>query len=256
MDNKKALTSLDTFNRTQFQDEFESAFGITTADYIYRRPNYLIRVIPSEFSDDLLLKGEIRMGALDYYRSLEANNDGRADVSEGATAVFQSGEILIGDPPVYISEDRTTIYRYSDNANKGYIYCLYGCYDNIFDGNIHSIDVPRQMNNMGEAQILIFNPGEFVNRCAKAAKEQGLTLVRGSVNYYDDKNSNLRWHPFMKPNSYCYQSEYRLYCPTIDCSESHFILNIGPINDIAIIINQPMYLVPIDTGKVEIRALV
>lgn len=252
---KMVLPEVQEFYCDHSQSEFEKAFGITSVDYINRRPHYLIRIIPSKYSDNLLSKGEIRMGSLDYYRNMEFNNDGRADVSEGAVTILQSGQILIGNPPVKISEGRTTVYQYSNNVNNGYVYCLYGCYENIYDGKIHSIDIPDQMNNMGESKILIFNPGEFVNRCAKAAKEQGYSLVRGAVNYYDDKTSNLKWHPFMKPESYRYQSEYRLYCPTADSSDSSIILNIGPIYDIAIIIDDPMFLVPVDKGKLEIRKM-
>lgn len=59
----------------------------------------------------------------------------------------------------------------------------------------------------------------------------------------------------MKPESYRYQSEYRLYCATADSSDSSIILNIGPIYDIAIIIDDPMFLVPVDKGKLEIRKM-
>lgn len=252
---KMALPEIEEFNCGESQKEFERVFGITSAEYINRRPNYLIRVVPSKYSDNLLSKGEIRMGSLDYYRNMEYNNDGRADVTEGALTVFQSGQILIGNPPTRISENKTTIYQYSDKVNKGFVYCLYGCYDNIFDGKVHEIEIPDQMHKMGESKILIFNPGEFIRRCAKAAKEQGLTLVRGSVNYYDDETLSLKWHPFIKPKSYSYQSEYRLYCPTTDCTQNNIFLNIGPINDIAVLIDRPMFLVAIETGKVEIREL-
>lgn len=267
---KKKYPTVEEVVVPQYQDEIDTAMGGVTSQHKKMWPHYLIRCIDSRYAASLLNNGEIRMHTLEYYRSLEYNGDGRSDKVEGVSRVFQAGAILMGDETGERTVEifkHTTIYQHSPTGNKGFIYCLYGCYDNIFDGKPHEIVVPDDMNKLGSTKILIKNPREFFTRCKNAIKQGKFEYQRGarqiehinldlecsSVDYLDRTSQNWEWGPYSKPKEYEYQSEFRLYCPSPDCLKDDILtLKIKPITDIAIIIDKPMILLPAANGALDI----
>lgn len=86
--------------------------------------------------------------------------------------------------------------------------------------------------------LIITNPEEFFKRLIKKAKDDGIELHHGCVNYYDEEDDLQRLYSllsngtknvaFHKRKQYAYQQEYRFVSPNPEKLD-HIELKIVPI---------------------------
>ncbi|HOF68634.1 MAG TPA: hypothetical protein PLF24_04060, partial [Ruminococcus sp.] len=90
--------------------------------------------------------------------------------------------------------------------------------------------------------LIITNPEEFFKRLIKKAKDDGIELHHGCVNYYDEEDDLQRLYSllsngtknvaFHKRKQYAYQQEYRFVSPNPEKLD-HIELKIGDIRSIS-----------------------
>ena len=90
--------------------------------------------------------------------------------------------------------------------------------------------------------LIITNPEEFFKRLIKKAKDDGIELHHGCVNYYDEEDDLQRLYSllsngtknvaFHKRKQYAYQQEYRFVSPNPEKLD-HIELKIGDISVIS-----------------------
>ena len=179
-----------------------------------------------EYAEDFL-NGNIRMMSLKYYRTKEADNNGRKDKYEGAQKLWQgnSTTILIDGKEISDADGLVNIVlRSSEYEQNTKICCL-----TLLPVNdeIEGLDGLLQFNL--SYCVLFSNPDEFVKRFVKIA--QPYNCAGNKVIFYDETTHNGELTKFHKPLSFAWQNEYRL--TVYSNSNDPFIINIGDLHDIA-----------------------
>ena len=91
--------------------------------------------------------------------------------------------------------------------------------------------IDKRMDGFGGSFLLISNTQEFINRVRSAAAEVHCDLAYEPVRYYDDATHSGPTGLFRKPQSYAYQSEFRLALTSGRCGSID--LQCGSMHDIA-----------------------
>lgn len=188
-------------------------------------PKYLIKIGKEEHILSLWKQGIVYMNPLSYFKNLETTGDGRADSDEGAHSIAQTSRMLIGEMEIDIP---TPIAFSASNINNGYIFCMMGV-DDIEDLKIVLAD---NLEAMGGAFIIIYNPEEFVKRCFNVMRAHNINLRWGRVRYYDKSEGSFLLDPWLKNKEFARQSEFRLYFSMVETKAK--ILQIGSIEDISV----------------------
>ena len=122
-------------------------FGIKEYPPVDRSfPKYLVKVGQEKHMLPLLKQGIVYMNSLSYFKSLEHTEDGRADESEGAHSVVQTGGMIINGLEINVS---TPLTFFAPGYNKGYIYCTVA----VFDDTKPEEFLNERMLDMGEVAI-------------------------------------------------------------------------------------------------------
>lgn len=188
-------------------------------------PKYLVKVGQEKHMLSLLKQGIVYMNSLSYFKSLEHTEDGRADESEGAHSVVQTGGMIINGLESNVS---TPLTFFAPGYNKGYIYCTVA----VFDDTKPEEFLNERMLDMGEVAIVIHEPEQFVRRCVDVLRAHCINLDWGNVRYYDKTEGSFLLDPWLKPKGFEYQKEFRLFFPMAENKAK--VLQIGSIEDIAI----------------------
>lgn len=197
-----------------------------------------------EYAEDFL-KGNIRFMPLNYYINID--NDPRQDKYEGVSSFYQphlSSFMINGfklNPKDVVGPILMRI-----NDDQSHIFCMsaFYCKDKtkIFETQkecIDNINKPCKFKllTFGNVTVLITNIVEFFNRIDSTVKKNKLTYKRKLVKYInlDEFHGNLEDTGFIKDLKYENESEFRFELKGL--SAKSFFLNIGNINDIAVIID-------------------
>lgn len=200
-----------------------------------KEPSYLIRTGKREHMESLLNWGEVYMSSLSFFAKGGTKNEAKDDNNEGRWA--DSCYVQIGE--------NCEMFKAENLRHTGYIYCFTGFTDDIFIMN-HPYRFRDQVGShrFGEASVLIWNPKEFYKRLEIAVKKKGLTIQYGWVSYDIVSEEQFKtgelFKPFHKsPIEFKWENEFRFYVPSASRDE-HLTLNLGPINDIACIMEKGM----------------
>jgi hypothetical protein len=196
----------------------------------------LFRRGKTEYIKNLFEKGELYMSTVDFIRNCDENQD-RTDPND---SIFKRE--FLGDVKVKVCDVGQDIEKFGiplnakdcvlnfAGINKGNIYCLSGIYTKHLMDNSEITEFSTK--SFGESLIVISNPRKFIERVKKALLKEGYSDIKyGPVNYYPNDYSGYIG-PFMKHQIFSPQNEYRFYVPNEE--NNPIIINIGPIDDIAI----------------------
>lgn len=211
---------------------------------------------PEHASD--FLNGKMYINRLSYFKKIEGY-DGRGDEYEGAI-IPQLNELTImlriensdtgelerctireedlAEPPILVPE------RF-DDIN---VYCMYASHsgeiETIADHDLSELsrrlEIPDENSKLGEHAVMILDNPEFLRRVKTACNRERYRICRGLVRYYDPTvgmpplKSNIETI-FTKREDYGYQSEYRIAIDTGTEGSNAVVLDIGKINDIAVL---------------------
>lgn len=187
-------------------------------------------------------EGVIYMNTLDFYRTLEAHDE-RRDVNEGAVRINnrEGGVLRWQNPNTGKLEEvaeltNSRIRELNSNIQNLNVYCLYYLKDRMPIESFGAIIPRRTKVGFGEYAVVIPNAGEFVTRVKEAAIDKGYRHFRGLVKYEDFSKENLEVGPFVKDRAFSHQSELRIAVYTDENSGGPIKLEIGSIEDIAIMV--------------------
>ncbi len=200
-----------------------------------------------------LLKGEIYLNSLEYYRGIETIASGQDikrnvavnDFLEGAIASVNKkdlykigledlekelGDALIGNVHL-LSED----FKYFK------LFCLYAL---LFDRDRRILVKPsKKLYEFGcQYAVVIENVKEFRDRLFRTLqnnidKYKIFETRGGFVEYYKDDEKSKKLGPFNKTSDFFWQHEFRFIFREINPNLNPSIINIGDISDIAYLIN-------------------
>ena len=194
-----------------------------------------IKVGELKYMEKLLLEGEIFCKPFKYFTAAEQDSL-RHDKYDGAAYITQIKNIELLDPvskQPFAKASSGQLY-YHQPEDKGNIYCLYG----IETASLNlSADITQAFNldmnglNFGDTAIIIFDPGEFIERAKKEIQRLGNIFQFGPVIYYDEKSYQGELSPFYKSKKFSLQKEIRFWIP--NRLDQDLTFKIGNISDIA-----------------------
>ena len=204
---------------------------------------YFAKVVPKKCFAEAMLEGRLFLNRLSYYKCIE--DTGRADPDE-ATIVTQGDQITdftIGDHKV---EGIVSVKMQLDWMNHFHIFSMvargFETIDDTIEKFRQQLAFPgHQLKpEFGEHCVMIHNTQEFIERIEAACDRNQFQISRGEVKYYDPDHDSVGLERkdsmdaiFVKPKDFSYQKEYRfaVWTNTFGCDP--IILDIGPIHDIA-----------------------
>ena len=180
----------------------------------------LIKLGSKEYMTALYEQGEIYMQTVDYFRSLERKDDGRADPNENLKLYYKGNglkgltiTVKKGDITANISQQTgLESLTYREYLSIGI---------NIY--SLSHVELPvgvttppiLDLKNFSEDKdyaVIISNTKEFVERIRSSMmKQQGYVGIAAKpVEYYDDTNYGGEVGKFRKSKEYEHQKEYRV----------------------------------------------
>ena len=221
---------------------------------------FLAKVFDREEYAQALMRGDIFANRLPHFKKLE-DAERRGDEYEGAIMPQLEGLIItlratdsdtreeLGE--ITITEDDLAAPpiiapEWFDHIN---VFCMYaahsGTFQQISAENLpelkKQLELPEDCIDLGEHAVVITNVEEFLRRVKAAARREEYGIYQGLVTYYDP---NVGTPPaysdiasiFTKRDHYSYQKEFRIAIDTRSSGTEAITLNIGPINDIALLL--------------------
>ena len=222
--------------------------------------HFLVKVFSKKSHAEKFLSGELHAKRLSWFKKLEGDSV-RGDEFEAAivpqldnliftmrseneeTGVIEESTIQkeeFASPPII----QPNCFDYVN------LFCMYAAHgDDIMELSVDNIDqykkqleLPEEYVKMGDHAVVIIKNQEFVNRVKTAARRKGHKIYERLVSYYD-LEVGLPLSPwnmgivFTKSQVYAYQKEFRFAIDTGTIGCNPISLDIGKINDIAILMN-------------------
>lgn len=180
----------------------------------------LIKLGSKEHMTALYEQGEIYMQTVDYFRSLEKKDDGRADSNENLK-LYYKGNSLKG-LTITVKKDNITVdisqqtglesFTYREDLSIGInIYSLSHVELPVGVTTTPVLDLKNFFEDKDYA-LIISNTKEFVERIRSSMmKQQGYVGITAKpIEYYDHTNYGGEVGIFRKSKEYEYQKEYRV----------------------------------------------
>jgi hypothetical protein len=198
----------------------------------------LLRITSQEYANDLIENGTVYCNTLNLFKEIEDGNV-RGDKDEGITRILnltknkiQRFEInLINKtlPPINLHPEA---FNLKERENEIYynVYCMYAInLDNVIANK--QLYVNERIKEFGTHCVIFQNSAEFFNRLVSELQRQGLKFQANMVSYYNPKTYNGKLSYFHKPDTYAYQSEFRILISSRE--NKPIIIKLGSLEDIA-----------------------
>ena len=194
-----------------------------------------IKVGQLNYMEKLLHKGEVFCKPFKYFTAAEQGSL-RHDKYEGSAYITQIRNIELLDPITNKPFAKATSGQlyYHHPGDKGNIYCLYGIETGSLDLSndiIKAFNLDMNGLNFGDTAIIIFDPGEFIQRVKNEVERVGYIFQYSPVIYYDEKKHQGELSPFYKSKRFNLQNEIRFWIP--NKLDIDLTFRIGDISDIA-----------------------
>ncbi len=223
--------------------------------------HFLVKVFSEQVYAEKFLRGELYARRLSWFKKLE-DDYGRGDEFEAAV-IPQLDNLIV----TLRSKDTTTGVEEKFTISKEdfasppiiqlnclehvNVFCMYAAHSRgdikqVSEDNIKEykkqLELPEEYQMMGDHAVVITNTPEFLNRVNKAANREGYKICQGLVRYYDPE-VGVPLPPldmrivFAKCQNYAHQREFRFAIDTGTFGCDPITLEIGEIDDIAILMN-------------------
>jgi len=208
----------------------------------------IIKIGKKEYMENLLNKGELYLNTAKYYRKHENEQIGDSHEND---FLIRHGKISIkiNDEYIYLYNKHRPIAFSNPNDNKN-LYCTYGVFTGNFVKKEHYMlhEIPNYLiKEFGGTIVCIINPIEFFKRIEVAVKEKGLETQIGHVEYYNEDTYDGDLTIFNKRKQFSHQNEVRIAINNEN--DAPIKLNIGSINDIALILDNKMLKHEFENGE-------
>lgn len=212
---------------------------------------FLLKIFEKEKYAKDLLNGKIFANSLEYFVKLEKGLDKRKDIYEDINGWLQPVDSLILKINDQTIPKEDLAGPISIKIHRDYninLFCMYACYvediEKIKKENIETtkrdLFIEKDLLKLGDYAILIKNNTEFIERIKKAVKKNGLGLKANLIEYFDEKTFHGTFSQeesmFRKREFYKHQKEYRFAFLSNKISNNPINLEIGNIEDIAMLI--------------------
>lgn len=186
--------------------------------------------------------GVIYMNTLEFYRTLEADDE-RRDVNEGAERVrnCRGGTLKLKNPEIGGFEEiaqltHSRIRELNSNLQNLNVFCSYYLKVEMPIRNLGTAISERAKFGFGEYAVVVADAGEFVTRIKQAAVAKGYKHFRRLVKYVDFSQDDFEVGPFVKDHIFAHQNELRIAVFTGENTGAAIQLEIGSLEDIAIMV--------------------
>lgn len=202
----------------------------------------IIKLGEREHMQSLLEDGILYMNPLEFYRTLEADDE-RRDPNEGTERFHNrsSGVLKIknsetGDFEEIAKLTHSRIRILNSNLQKLNVFCSYYLRTKLPVNNLGAVITQRTKVGFGDYAVVIADAVEFVTRVKQAAIEKGYKHFRSLVKYVDFSQDDFEVGPFVKDQAFAHQNELRIAVHTAENSGSAIKLEIGSLEDIAVML--------------------
>ena len=195
--------------------------------------------------------GQLCMNSMNYFHEIEGDAL-RYDPHEGLVSIKQMKDGILrkinpetGKNEKIATITKATIRETSFNVQYLNLFCMFALnIERLSSLNLAEYVDRRVWRNFGDSLVIILNADKFLSRIKIAAERERVYVKFGLVQYEDFKVYEGNVGPFVKNQNYSYQKEARLVA--INRKPERLFLNVGPINDIAMLLNAS------DTPKLSI----
>lgn len=186
---------------------------------------------------DLCQHGRLYMRPIRGFRELEADSL-RGDPHEGLAYCGQPDamrlEVKQGGTWLPVGGIIGPVLLHDELSEDGNLFCMFALRESHADmcsegGSEQLVRVDDLQ--FGDTVVVVTDGDEFLRRVESAAKEEGLEVERGLIEYVDESSYTGAMGPFRKFSCFAYQSEFRIL--TKPGLSTPRVLEVGPLGDIA-----------------------
>lgn len=211
-----------------------------------------IKAIDKHFFNSFINDGQVCLNTVKWFRSYENQDPNVGDKFEGVEMACGKGFTLKIAKPIRSFSSEKELKNKMQSANwtelgKGFdlrffhesknanIFSLFAVNSGILNDQSGNYLVPQKfIDEFSNHRFVIFlQPDEFITKMNEAILKLGKSMKLGIVHYYslDEKfHQNLSY--FHKPDTYTYQSEFRIVFE--DTNAVQQIFNLGSLNDLCL----------------------
>lgn len=190
----------------------------------------------------LFKNGVIYMNTLEFYRTLEAHDE-RRDINEGVERVrnLRGGALKRKNKETGALEEiaqltHSRVRELNSNLQNLNVFCLYYLKSGLPIKNLGEEISEKTKLGFGDYAVVIADAGTFVTRVKQTAIKKGYKHFRRLVEYVDFSKDDFEVGPFVKDQTFAHQCELRIAVHTGENSGSFIELEIGSLEDIAIMV--------------------
>ena len=203
----------------------------------------LIKIYADQrYAESLLDQGQVHLKTVRFFQEMEDDGSGRADPYDSVKLFAQPNNFRLGfrmeggNGEVFDLTPNLVpkpLAIYSNLSRARHVFCTYALktslHLNRFQQGLPLID--GELLALGGFAV-VFPLSEFLDRCRKAAFEQGLTFIQGDlVRYVDFSKYGGMVGPYIKSDKFSWQSEYRFLFE--ETGKEYVNLTVGSLRDIA-----------------------
>jgi len=203
--------------------------------------NLLFRFSEQQYIQEFYKKGTIWMNPINSFKKI--SNTIKRDTNENMTNTITNGELLLktkdGDKKIADIEKGFIYIPQNDPFGITHIFCLSAFSEETYERNDCKIFDDRLLEH-GQYMIVIYNPEEFYNRFKSAIKKKkkevpNIISYCFNIQYVNKDEYVGSLDAFTKFDSFSHEQEMRFAVSHFDKFNEPFVLNIGSLEDIAII---------------------
>ncbi|EPR5147926.1 hypothetical protein ACU6FY_004575 [Vibrio alginolyticus] len=191
-----------------------------------------IKILPPERVESFL-NGNVYCNTAQFFSALDSSDIARSDPDEDVDESWQVKEFAVLDKRtseyIPVGGLKNPIkFRYKNKQDYN-MFCVYMLLEN------EQFKVNDAITKFGNSAIVIKDIKEFTRRLIAAAKERGLNVYQGPIEYVDANSYHGPMGAFRKFDHYAYQSEFRYHITPGDGTPIE--LSLGDIGDLCMALN-------------------
>ncbi|MBW8190947.1 hypothetical protein K0504_07850 [Neiella marina] len=203
-----------------------------------------------DYAEDFV-NGKLFMNTIRSFKEYkDESGELRGDEYEGVVALYQPdklGEIRLGEHTIPASDLAAPIVIHGNNLLDHNVFCIYSLnsrgHETVSSETIsdfkRTLELHESCFGLGKFCVVITNASQFIARCRSAIEKINLKGNLGLVDYFneDEFHGSMPGDKlgYQKRSLFSQQREYRVKVDINRTDSSPYILDIGNLNDIAVI---------------------
>lgn len=186
--------------------------------------------------------GLLCMNSMNYFHEVEGDllrhdpYEGLVSIKHVKNGILKRVNPETGENEEIASITKATIRESNSNIEYLNLFCMFAAeIEGRSSLSFSEYVDERVWKDFGDSLVMILDLDEFISRIKIAAEKEGIHVKFGLVEYKDFEIYEGGIGPFIKSHKYSYQKEARFVA--FNKNSERLFLNIGPINDIAKLLN-------------------